>query len=129
MVAWAIWGSKNKFVVEKVEENFGHTIQWTLSFYQQFKETKTNIDFIEQQTERSRCTWIAPPPTSYKLNVDAAYSPDLTTCCLGVIIRDDKGQVMAAGALPRRSALVVLEAEMLAIREGFSLLPIWVFKS
>lgn len=54
----------------------------------------------------------------FKVNVDTAFFSDLSSCCFGVIIVNDRGPVIATGSFLQRISLTVLEAEALALREG-----------
>ena len=43
-----------------------------------------------------RVTWIPPPENSLKINFDGALFKDINKAGLGVIIRDNQGQVLAS---------------------------------
>ena len=55
---------------------------------------KNNFIYVFEQTSNE--VWQLPPPSVYKLNVDAAVFSRLEKTRIGAIIRNDKGEVMAA---------------------------------
>ncbi|CAL8999085.1 unnamed protein product, partial [Prunus brigantina] len=58
----------------------------------------------------------SPPPVGkYKLNVDSAYIPETSVGGIGAVIRNDKGEVMAAMALPLATATSPKYAEIMAL--------------
>ncbi|ONH95057.1 hypothetical protein PRUPE_7G049300 [Prunus persica] len=58
--------------------------------------------------------WSPPPAGKYKLNVDAAFIPETGVGGIDVVVRNDKGEVMAAMALPLASATSSKHAEIMA---------------
>ena len=70
---------------------------------------------------RPPTSWQPPGPFQYKVNVDGALFEADNTAGLGVVIRNEHGQVMAS--LSERILLpsTVLEVEALATRRGMEL--------
>lgn len=70
------------------------------------------------QEKEQRCTWQALSEYVCKINVNAAYSIDLSICCLRVVIHDHRGLVLATKSFPQANPPVIQEGEALAILEG-----------
>ena len=66
----------------------------------------------------SRETWQPPPPLIFKLNFDAALFSTLKSSGFGAVIRNEKGEVMAAMAAKGPEVSSSEEAEFLAFRKA-----------
>ncbi|KAI5337026.1 hypothetical protein L3X38_016295 [Prunus dulcis] len=64
--------------------------------------------------------WSHPPVGKFKLNVDAAYIPDTGVGGIGAVIRNEKGEVMVATALPLHTATSPKHAEIMAPQFGLN---------
>ncbi|KAI5355370.1 hypothetical protein L3X38_008265 [Prunus dulcis] len=69
--------------------------------------------FVEKPTK-----WSPPPAGKYKLNVDAAFIPETGVGGIGAVVRNDKGEVMAAMALPLTRATSSKHAEIMVFLFG-----------
>ena len=74
-------------------------------------------------------SWQPPGPGQYKVNVDGALFAAENTAGLGVVIRDEHGQVMVS--LSKRIPLpsTVIKVEVLAARQGMELAVDTSFKN
>lgn len=68
--------------------------------------------------QASRDTWQPPPPSIFKLNFDAALFSALNSLGFGVVIRNEKGEVMTAMAAKGPEVSSSEEAEFLACRKA-----------
>ncbi|MED6115165.1 hypothetical protein PIB30_087582 [Stylosanthes scabra] len=75
----------------------------------------------EGQSEQLRVRWEAPPTTHVKINVDAAVPKDKNGG-VGIIVRDDLGQILAASTWAIPFLLEAHETEAFAAYKGFFLL-------
>ena len=62
--------------------------------------------------------WKPPPSEAYKLNFDFALFPDLGRTGIGAIVRNEKGEVMAAMSAYGPTVQTSDEAELLACRRA-----------
>ena len=68
--------------------------------------------------QASQDTWQPPPPSIFKLNFDAALFSALNSLGFGVVIRNEKGEVMAAMTTKGPEVSSSEEAEFLACRKA-----------
>ena len=83
------------------------------------------IEFHQAQVHLGTATiaenennWQPPPIFKFKLNFDAAVFIDLECSGMGVIIRNEKGEVMGAKSTKGPRVMDSLEAEALACRDA-----------
>ena len=66
----------------------------------------------------SQDSWKPPLPSVYKLNFDAAVFSGLDRSGFGAVVRNDKGEVMAAMSAKGPSVFCSEEVELLACRKA-----------
>ena len=72
----------------------------------------------ESARQQAHDTWQPPPQSVFKLNFDAAVFSGLNRSGFGAIIRNEKGEVMAAMAAKGPKVFCSMEAELLACRKA-----------
>ena len=72
----------------------------------------------ESARQQAHDTWQPPPQSVFKLNFDAAVFSGLNRSGFSVIIRNEKGEVMAAMAAKGPEVFCSMEAELLACRKA-----------
>ena len=82
-------------------------------FVDEFKHAQSNLSVLTQQ-QQSGDVWQPPSQSEYKLNFDAAIFSSLDRSGYGAIIRNDKGEVMAAMSASGPNVSTSGEAELLA---------------
>jgi len=114
VTSWTIWYSRNKNVFENVRHSAeqiwssAKTIRW------EFKEA-TALWLQNQNNEAAR--WEVPPSGWTKINVDGATSNDGRPSSIGVIIRDSKGETVAAFCEVLQGQYSSLETEIVALEK------------
>ncbi|XP_075663184.1 uncharacterized protein LOC142632711 [Castanea sativa] len=126
MVVWALWTRWNHL---RAGENTG-----TLDHLLQQARDRLR-DFLHHNTARIQpvghppTSWQPPGPSQYKINVDGVLFMSNSSAGLGVVIRNEHGQVMVS--LSKRTPLpsIVIEVEALAARRGLELAVEMGFKN
>ena len=87
-----------------------------VSFLAEYKGAQTQLA-VPETNDHSQ-VWQPPERTMYKLNFDAAVFANMTASGIGVIIRNNRGQVMAALSSKSHAVVDSEEAEVLACRKA-----------
>ncbi|KAK9984138.1 hypothetical protein SO802_033663 [Lithocarpus litseifolius] len=120
VTAWLLWNNRNSVRFRGKCKN-GKTIEGEARKY--VEEFRGVCLPERQEAQPAPCfnQWTPPPQGMYKVNVDAAVFKEQRCCGIGVVIRNDKGQMM--GALCKKITLPwgVLEAEAKAAKTGILL--------
>ena len=118
VTSWTIWYCRNKNVFENLSYSdeqiwfYANTMRW------EFKEA-TAVYCQSQNNEATR--WEVPPLGWVKINVDGATSNDGRPSSVGVIIRDSKGETVAALCEVLQGQYLSLETEIVALEKGILL--------
>lgn len=92
-VAWAIWYNRNQKVFENIDHSPAQVWNYARRLILDFKEASS---LCCQNQQPVFLGWKAPPPGVFKINVDGATSADGRLSSIGVVIRDTKGDTIAA---------------------------------
>lgn len=93
IVAWKIWSSRNAVIMEKKIWEAGVTFQRADSFYQEW--------FLSSESDQGTLSaripgcWVPPPVDFVKVNFDGAFSKESNFSGVGVVIRNERGELMA----------------------------------
>ena len=119
-VAWAIGYNRNRVTHEDKCSSPSQVWQMAKSSIEDFNDAAT-IDLFTPRPIHT-CCWSPPPPGVFKINVDGASSDLEGNSSIGVIIRDCKGQTIAALRKPLQAHYSAELVEVLAMEQG-TLLP------
>ncbi|KAL8090653.1 hypothetical protein AgCh_039909 [Apium graveolens] len=130
-VLWSIWFFRNKKVCEGKQVDSRDAMGWGTRFFVDWRLVKAQTLQIST-TARSCHTqsvtkWSPPSVGAYKLNTDATNVVGAAGFSIGLVIRDHVRIFVAGMVKAIRSRCSVLEAEIVAIREGLRWLEDFTF--
>jgi ribonuclease HI len=114
VAAWYIWWQRREVVK-------GETVAPVKKSVFSIQAITANYRASSHVTVPKDNGWTKPPPSNYKMNVDACFFPS-GAGAVAAVIRDSKGSAMAGGAWPMTNMLDVGTAEALALKRGQELL-------
>ncbi|KAK9030526.1 hypothetical protein V6N11_031951 [Hibiscus sabdariffa] len=108
---WAVWFTRNKVVHENVVPSVSECVAFCRSFLADCGSFPTDA---RANTAHQPVAWEAPPVNVFKFNFDAAYDSQGKRTMVGVIGRDNAGNIVASCVAPFSNVADVLVAESLA---------------
>ncbi|XP_075645747.1 uncharacterized protein LOC142616874 [Castanea sativa] len=113
---WLIWNQRNLILCGGNLQDPGRLNVSASSLLAEYKDAQTQLAVLESNGHSQ--VWQPPEGTMDKLNFDAAVFAGMTASGIGVIIQNDRSQVMAV--LSSKSQVVVdnEEAEVLVCRKA-----------
>jgi ribonuclease HI len=146
MTWWRIWHRRNKVVHDKPAPSIVGSRHFLCSYLEWLlciKENptanqvkgKTDLVFdhmLPKQGERrlllgkkDQNKWTKPPLGWAKLNVDGSWSEDADIGGIGMVLRDDAGEIIFTACRHLPSCHIPLEAELQACADGLNLALLW----
>ena len=116
--AWSIWLNRNKVVHES--GGFSPSKIWNITRCTREDYSDAVACCILKQ-QPPDVGWVAPSPEFYKINVGGATTGERSMSCAGVVIRDCRGLVIAAGSKVLNGAYVAEVTKALVVEEGIHL--------
>ncbi|KAH9650223.1 putative reverse transcriptase/RNA-dependent DNA polymerase [Citrus sinensis] len=116
---WATWNARNHFLFKKEKLDALISVakaEGVVDAYRKFKRPEQQQ--LDTSTMEKPKQWKPPPENWCKVNVDAATDHQSQRAGLGVVIRNDKGDVVAAAIKPSSFNGDVPFAEAEAIKWG-----------
>lgn len=102
VLAWSIWRDRKLFVHNNVEHDTLGSIIRAESVLKNYKIAQQSLATgVSKNQIHKEERWLTPPNNWYKLNTDAAIKSSEGICGLGAIIRNSRGEVMAASVNTR----------------------------
>ena len=93
MVLWALWKRQNELRVGKSYETLTQLMQQARSKLREFSLHNTSM---VEPVGKPPTQWQPPEQQQYKINFDGALFKAKNYAGIGVIIRDNEGQVMVS---------------------------------
>ncbi|KAK9991883.1 hypothetical protein SO802_026868 [Lithocarpus litseifolius] len=115
--AWLIWNQRNYVMHGGQLKDPKCLNKRAEDFLLDFQQAQLQLTVVRAEHFNSD-QWQPPPPDVYKLNFDIAVFSGLDRTGIGTIIRNDKGEVMAAMSAVGPRAENSEEAELLACRRA-----------
>ena len=120
VTAWSLWNNRNLARYGGVCKR-GKTIAREAQKYEEEVRTSVPVQRNGKPSAPKIKHWTPPPHGQYKINSDAVVFQDLGCYGVGVVIRNDKGQMMGAMCKRVGFPLGALEAEAKALEAGLFL--------
>ena len=112
--AWLLWNQRNPVTHGGGIQEPSRLVRRAVKLLEEFEEAQQLLGV--QTTVTKSATWTTPPENCYKLNFDAAIFKDINASGFSVVIRNERGEVMAALAAKGPPVHDSEEAEVLACR-------------
>ncbi|XP_065629483.1 uncharacterized protein LOC136067478 [Quercus suber] len=115
--AWLIWNQRNRVVHGGKFHDPGWLNNRATEFLEEFRTALVLMGPVHRG-QSLRDTWQPPPPSIFKLNFDVALFLALNSSGFGVVIQNEKGEVMAAMVAKGPEVSCSEEAKFLACRKA-----------
>ena len=92
--AWIIWSQRNAIIHGKQMQALGALNRRAKDYMEEFRSTQSRL--ATHSLRSNQTSWRPLPLTCFKLNFDAAIFKEEEASGFGAIIRNDRGEVMAA---------------------------------
>ena len=96
VIMWTIWFRRNQIRVHQKDYPMTQVIPNSQQAISDFHCANMVQQSQALVSSTSRVSWIPPPANSLKINFDGALFKDINKSGLGVVIRNDLGQVLAS---------------------------------
>ena len=115
--AWLIWNQRNRVVHGGKFHDLGWLNNWAADFLEEFRIASILMG-PAHGGQSSQDTWQPPPPLIFELNFDAALFSAFNSSSFGAVLRNEKGEVMAAMVAKGLEVSCSKEVEFLACRKA-----------
>ena len=116
--AWGIWKNRNLFKHEGRCKLAKSVAREAANFVEEFRQSNDPNDTNHRPGGQYRETWSPPKRGWFKINTDGAVFKDTGQSRIGVVVRNEKGQLMGAMSKEILLPLGALEVEARAAEEG-----------
>ncbi|KAF4353174.1 hypothetical protein F8388_014642 [Cannabis sativa] len=118
-ISWMVWNHRNKKIFQNNKTPLKTWIPWALDLVAHTLESTTKEQ--KSKKEKEKHSWQAPPNGIFSLNCDAALKMDHEGYATAAVIRNNKGNLIAAKVCFYPGYTTVLMAECLALKMGIKL--------
>ncbi|XP_030970837.1 uncharacterized protein LOC115991254 [Quercus lobata] len=115
VIAWCLWYSWNQVHLGGAQQSAWHIFQWAWTYLEEFQlanHLPTQPRFV------SEVLWSPPKPLWFKVNIDSAVFSSLKSVGVGIVVRDQWGNVAAAMSKLVNAPLGPLETEAMVMEEA-----------
>ncbi|XP_024042628.1 uncharacterized protein LOC112099434 [Citrus clementina] len=119
VTCWTIWTARNKLIFEAKKPGYQMSVATAEALLEAYQRVKPSGLICGADKEKKTAkAWLPPPPSWFKVNVDAAIRKEKNLSGLGAVIRDATGNIIAAAVKTTRFHGNVSYAEAEAVRWG-----------
>ena len=93
VIAWCLWYSWNQVRLGGARQSIGHILQWTWTYLEEFQLAN---HLLTEPRFVSEVLWSPPKPHWFKVNIDGVVFSSLKFVGVGIVVRDQWGNVAAA---------------------------------
>ncbi|RLN32926.1 hypothetical protein C2845_PM03G31700 [Panicum miliaceum] len=137
LLLWRSWFIQNQITHEGPKDSVEHSIHFLRSYGQQLSEIRQHSDAGDSKGKavagmrsanpsRNHLRWEKPQSGYVKLNVDTAFFEQSGLTGLGIVARNEKGEVILAAHRLMTGCSDAEEAELMACKEGLKLAFQWI---
>ncbi|XP_042962497.1 uncharacterized protein LOC122296769 [Carya illinoinensis] len=123
LCTWGLWHRRNKLLFEQQRLSPQQVMDHTFSLQQEQKSA------IAEQRKglKPLCSWTPPQAGALKLNTDGAIFQDQCSSGVGMVLRDEGGQVIFTTSKPKHEVTDPMEIKFLAVLRGLQVcLPLGI---
>ena len=92
-VAWSIWANRNEVHHGGTKKTGEALVKWIAQYLVEYRSVNSSLELVPRSQD---VRWSPPPTARYKMNVDEAVFITQKSAGVGVLIRDEQGQVVVA---------------------------------
>ncbi|CAL8992389.1 unnamed protein product [Prunus brigantina] len=120
-ICWNVWNGRNAQLFQGCKLNAFQSYQHMHEMAEEFYQANCTSLRLTQEGSNLVVNWERPPAQFFKINVDGAPKTDNSVRGLGVVIREDRGELIAAATKPMCGMFTPNVTELFAIRFGLQL--------
>ncbi|XP_042983363.1 uncharacterized protein LOC122312776 [Carya illinoinensis] len=118
-ITWGLWYRRNKRIYEDISMHVHVSVNNALSLQQEYAQVQ--LFDVSNQKITKVVRWHPPPDDFLKLNIDGATFPEYSVAGIGVVLRDQQGEVVVACSKVEKEVSSAEFIEAVAFLRGLQL--------
>ena len=114
VMVWSIWNQRNRVRLNQPANAIHQIAHLSKNWLAKFQANQVSHVSIPIHTQSMRCRWKPPPSSCFKINFDRVIYPKEKKSGIGVVIRDNRGLVIASCSKVVHQVLGVSDIEAMA---------------
>ncbi|MBA0567992.1 hypothetical protein Golob_005519 [Gossypium lobatum] len=114
---WAIWTSRNKFIHEGEIKSGSQIADFMINYLKELDGLNTHLLVRRIHTDR----WAAPNGLRVKLNFDVAFNRQRNDSCSGLVVRNERAEVIYSRTVMQANIPSVFAAEPMACLQALNI--------